>query len=116
MAIVLLLFRDLVGAIAMPALAGLLIVVGFRTLKPAEATSVWKTGLIQQVVMVITFVMALVMPLQYAVLAGVALAVLLYVIDQSNKITVVQWQWEPGELPVESDVPDVVKPNIDRTE
>jgi SulP family sulfate permease len=110
-AIVILLFGKSVGAIAMPALAGLLIVVGFRTLKPGQVNSVWKTGLVQRVVMVITFVSALLIPLQYAVLMGVAMSVLLYVFRQSNIITVVQWKWEPGQLPVESDAPEAVPPN-----
>ena len=109
MAICILLFGKFIGAIAMPALAGLLIVVGFRTLKPAQVRMVWKTGLVQQVVMVLTFVAALLIPLQYAVLLGVAMAVLLFVFQQSNKITVKAWTLEEGQqLPVESDPPEVV--------
>ena len=111
MAITILLFGKYVGAIAMPSLAALLIVVGFRTLKPHQIEMVWKTGLIQQVVMVITFVAALLIPLQYAVLMGVALAILLFVFQQSNKVTVVEWRWEPGQLPVESTPPEVVPSN-----
>lgn len=110
-AVVILLFGKSVGAIAMPALAGLLIVVGFRTLKPDQVSSVWKTGLVQRVIMVITFLAALVIPLQYAVLVGVALAVVLYVFRQSNQITVVEWSWQPGELPVESEPPEAVPAN-----
>jgi SulP family sulfate permease len=72
---------------------------------------VWKTGYVQQVVMLITFVAALLIPLQYAVLLGVALAVVLYVFRQSNKITIVEWKVQPGQLPVESDVPEVVPSN-----
>ena len=107
-AVVILLFGKYVGLIAMPALAGLLIVVGFRTLKPQDVGMVWQTGLVQKVVMVITFVAALLIPLQYAVLMGVALAVVLYIFKQSNKITVVEWTWEPGQLPVESNAPETV--------
>jgi SulP family sulfate permease len=92
----------------MPALAGLLIVVGFRTLKPDQVKMVWKTGLVQQVVMVITFVAAMLMPLQFAVLIGVGMAVLLFVFQQSNKITVVAWAIEPGRYPVESTPPAAV--------
>jgi SulP family sulfate permease len=111
MAISLLLFGESIGAIAMPALAGLLLVVGFRTLKLESVQTVWRTGLIQQVVMVTTFVAALLIPLQYAVLVGVALAVLLFVFNQSNKITVVEWEWQAGQLPIESDPPDIVVSN-----
>ena len=98
-ALVIVLFGRLVGLIAMPALAGLLIVVGFRTLKPAEIVMVWKTGLTQDAVMVLTFAAALLVPLQYAVLLGVGLAVLLFVFQQSNKISVKAWKIEPGQYP-----------------
>jgi SulP family sulfate permease len=101
-------FGGLVGLIAMPALAGLLIVIGCRTLKPSQMTSVWKTGLTQQMVMLLTFVACLLMPLQYAVLIGVGLAVLLYVIQQSNHVRVVAWHMEPGQYPIEGNPPDEV--------
>ena len=110
MAVCILLFGRFIGAIAMPALAGLLIVVGFRTLKPAQIEMVWKTGWVQRTIMLLTFVSALLIPLQYAVLIGVALAVLLFVIQQSNKITVKEWVLEAGQLPVEKDPPQVIPP------
>jgi SulP family sulfate permease len=110
-AVVILLFADSVGYIALPAIAGLLIVVGFRTLKPAQIEMVWQTGAIQQVVMAITFVACLFIPLQYAVLVGVALSLLLFVAERSNQIKVKAWKWEPGELPIEYDAPDIVPAN-----
>jgi len=48
MAVVIVLFGGFVSAVALPAIAGLLIVVGFRTLKPAQIEMVWKTGMVQQ--------------------------------------------------------------------
>jgi len=110
-AIALLLFGGAISAIAMPALAGLLIVVGFGTFRVDEITMVWQTGRIQQVVMVITFGFALLIPLQYAVLVGVALAIILFVVDQSNKITIKEWVLQDGQLPIEQDVPEVLEPN-----
>jgi SulP family sulfate permease len=101
-------FGRQVGAIAMPALAGLLIVIGFRTLKLSQMTSVWKTGLTQQIVMLLTFIACLLVPLQYAVLFGVALAVLLYVVHQSNRVRVVAWRVEPGQYPIEVEPPKEV--------
>ncbi|HMQ33810.1 MAG TPA: SulP family inorganic anion transporter [Chloroflexaceae bacterium] len=96
-----LLFGGLVGLMAMPALAGLLIVIGFRTLKLGQVETVWKTGPVQQTVMVLTFVAGLLFPLQYAVLMGVGLAVLLYVFQQSNRVRVVALRIAPGQYPVE---------------
>jgi len=109
--IALLLFGGAISALAMPALAGLLIVVGFGTLKIDEINLVWKTGTVQQTVMVITFIFTLLIPLQYAVLLGVDLAILLFVFNQSNKITVKEWTLSEGQLPVEHDAPEVLPPN-----
>jgi SulP family sulfate permease len=50
MAIVVLVFGGLVGYVAMPALAGLLMLIGFRTIKPDDLLSVWRTGIVQKVV------------------------------------------------------------------
>jgi len=87
-----------------------LIVVGVRTLKPVQVAMVWKTGLTQDAVMGLTFFSALILPLQYAVLLGVGLAVLLYVIHQSNQITVKAWDVQPGRFPVEEAPPRAVPP------
>jgi SulP family sulfate permease len=92
----------------MPVLAGLLIVVGFRTLKLEQVRMVGKTGWVQQTVMLLTFVAALFVPLQYAVLVGVGLAVLLFVFNQSNKITVRAWELGVGRYPVEGAPPTEV--------
>jgi SulP family sulfate permease len=109
--IALLLFGGAISALAMPALAGLLIVVGFGTLKIDDINLVWKTGKIQQVVMVITFIFTLLIPLQYAVLIGVSLAILLFVFNQSNKIAIKEWIYREGQLPIEQDAPGIVAPN-----
>ena len=69
---------------------------------------VWQTGAVQQAVMALTFFAALFIPLQYAVLLGVALAVMLYVFQQSNKVTVKAWEIGPGQYPVEKVPPSVV--------
>lgn len=72
MAVVILGFAGLVGHVAMPALAGLLILVGYRTVKPDELRSVWKTGPVQKTVLTTSFALTMLIPLQYAVLAGSA--------------------------------------------
>ncbi len=111
MAAVILLFGSAVGYIALPAIAGLLIVVGFRTLKPSQIERVWNTGLVERVVMVITFVCCLLIPLQHAVLVGVALALILFVLKQSNQVTVKQFVGSPDEMPIEQAPVESVPPN-----
>ena len=88
MAVIIVALGDLLDQVAMPALAGLLIVVGFRTISPVDFSSVWRTGGVQKVVMGTTFVLTIIIPIQYAVLIGVGLSVLLYVAGQSNKVTI----------------------------
>ncbi|HET8930443.1 MAG TPA: SulP family inorganic anion transporter [Acidimicrobiales bacterium] len=85
---VLLVLSDVIGRVAMPALAGLLMVVGFRTISLGDLRSVWRTGPAQKIVMGVTFALTVVIPLQYAVLTGVALSVLLYVVNQSNQVVI----------------------------
>ena len=75
---------------------------------------VWKTGPVQQLVMGITFVFCLLIPLQYAVLIGVAMSLLMFVIQQSNKITIKQWVATEGPYPIEQDPPETV-PAVSRT-
>ena len=111
MALVIVLFGPSIGNIAMPAMAGLLIVIGFRTFKPAQVEMVWKTGSVQQAVMGITFISCLLIPLQYAVLVGVAMSLLMFVIQQSNKITIRQWKETEGPYPIEQDPPKTLPAN-----
>lgn len=87
---VVLLFGSAVGYLAMPALAGLLILVGFRTIKPPDIQAVWKAGVVQRAVLVVTFALTMVVPLQYAVLVGVGVSVVLHVVQQSNKVVIKQ--------------------------
>ncbi len=110
MAIVILLFGSAVGYIAMPALAGLLMTVGYRTVKPADIKAVWKTGRIQAMVMSVTFVLTMVIALQYAVLIGVGISMILFIIKQSNQIVIKRWLVnEDGDLR-EVDAPVDVPP------
>jgi sulfate permease, SulP family len=104
-AIIVLLFADLVKLIAMPALAGLLIVVGFQTIKPAAIQTVWQTGLEPRAVMLITFVGTMIMPLQFAVLMGVGISILLYIGQQANRITLVEMIPVEGGFPIERPAP-----------
>jgi SulP family sulfate permease len=112
MAVVILVFAGAVGAIAMPALAGLLVLIGFRTFRPDQARMVWNTGHTQAVVLVSTFVLTILIPLQYAVLVGVSFSVLLFVARQSNKITITRWTFrEGGALPREEEPPATLPPH-----
>jgi sulfate permease, SulP family len=100
-----LLLSDVVGYVAMPALGGLLVLIGWRSLKVDQLLLTWRTGPVPATTMAITFVLTLIIPLQYAVLVGVGLAVLLHVGRQSNRVVVKRWVFDDGGLPTEADPP-----------
>ena len=104
-AAIVLLAAPLVELVPMPALAALLIVAGYQGLRVPEAVIAWKTGRISRVVMLVTFIATLVVPLQFAVLFGVALSVVLHVFRQSNKVVVTQWVLQPQGFPLEQPAP-----------
>jgi len=112
MATSILLFSNAVGYIAMPALAALLMLVGYRTIKPDDIKAVWRTGATQATVMTVTFVLTMLIPLQNAVMVGIGISLILFVIKQSNRMTLKRWEMDdtrgrmkevdpPGEVGVD---------------
>jgi sulfate permease, SulP family len=111
MAVVIVAFGDAVGNIAMPALAGLLILIGIRTVKPAELATVWHIGIVQKVVLSVTFALTMLIPLQYAVLVGVGLSIVLHVVRQSNQVSVSQQLLDSDGQLVETVPPLMLPPD-----
>ena len=111
MAVVIVAFGEVVGHVAMPALAGLLMLIGFRTVKPADLQSVWRVGTVQKVVLVVTFLLTMIIPLQYAVLVGVGVSVILHVVRQSNQITIRRWELDAEGHVIEAHPPATVRPD-----
>jgi len=100
-AMIVLLAAPMVERVPMPALAALLIVAGFQGLRLPQAGIVWKTGRVSATVMIVTFIATLLVGLQYAILFGMALSIVLHVFRQSNKVVVIQWVLQPGGFPLE---------------
>jgi SulP family sulfate permease len=111
MGVVIVAFGDAVGNIAMPALAGLLMLIGIRTIKPADLATVWKAGTVQKVVLTVTFTLTMLVPLQYAVLIGVGLSIVLHVVRQSNQVVVRQQVLQADGHLLETDPPPVLAPS-----
>ena len=86
--------------------------IGYRTIKPADIAAVWRTGPVQKVVLVTTFVLTMIIPLQYAVLVGVGVSIILHVIRQSNRMHRASALRRPatGNL-VETDPPTIIPAN-----
>jgi len=109
MALVVLLFGPVAGLVAMPSLAALLMLIGFRTLKPDQIRMVWRTGSTQATVMTTTFLLTLLVPMQYAVMVGVGISVILFVARQSNRVTIKRWEFRSDSLrPTETEPPAVL--------
>jgi len=110
-AVIVLLAAPLVERVPMPALAALLIVAGFQGLRLPQAGIVWKTGRVSATVMIATFIATLLVGLQYAILFGMALSIVLHVFRQSNKVVVIEWVLQPEGFPLEQRPPKKVPSN-----
>lgn len=110
-ATIVLLAAPLVELAPMPALAALLIVAGVQGLRLPQALTIWNTGRVPAATMVLTFAATLLVPLQFAVLWGIGLSILLHVFRQSNKVVLKEWVLQPGGFPLEQDAPARLESN-----
>ncbi len=90
MALLVIVFPEVVSYVAMPALAMLLILASITTIKPSEALSIWRTGWTSRLAIVTTFLSTLLLPIQAAVGIGVTLSALLYVNESSTDVSLVE--------------------------
>jgi SulP family sulfate permease len=92
-AIIILLFGNLVELAAMPAVAAILIYAGYGS----------------RLVMIVTFLSTLILPIQYAILLGVVLSILFYVITSAGEVRIMELvQTEDGyfeEHPAPEELP-----------
>lgn len=83
-------FGGIVEQFPLPAIAALLVVAGYQAFKVEKWNDVWFTGWVPRLVMLATFIATLLLPIQYAVLLGIALSLLLYVYRSSLDVQVKQ--------------------------
>ena len=83
-------FGNFIEYLAMPAIAGLLIVAGYEAIKPANIMDVWDTGLAPRLIMAATFAATLILPVQQAVFFGVIVATLQYIYSASVDVNIVE--------------------------
>jgi len=110
-AILILLFGNLIGHLALSALAGLLMVVGFQTIKFREINKIWRTSTTSRALMIATFVATLIVPLQWAIFFGVALSFAIFAYRESESTTIVEVVSTAGSLPIEQPAPMVLPSN-----
>jgi SulP family sulfate permease len=85
-----LLFAGLIELVALPAVGALLVVAGYGAIKFADIEDVRDTGPGPRWTMIITFVATLFLPIQYAVLLGVVLSIMIYLYRSSTDIRLVE--------------------------
>lgn len=100
-----LVLKDLFALIPLAALGGLLIAVGLQSLRVDAIRTVWETSVPSRVAMGMTLASSLIMPLQYAVFVGVAISVMMHVLQSSARVRLVELVPVAGGFPVEQDAP-----------
>jgi SulP family sulfate permease len=110
-AILILLFGAAIGKIALSALAGLLIVVGFQTIKFREINKIARTSSRARWLMIATFAATLIVPLQWAIFFGVAASFVAFAYRESESTTIVEVLSPEGGIPIEQPAPTVLPSN-----
>ncbi|NUT47365.1 MAG: SulP family inorganic anion transporter [Saccharothrix sp.] len=105
MLLVLIAFSGLVGLVAMPTLAAVLIFAAIGSLRPGELRTVLRTGRVSQIAVITTFLATLFLPVAAAVGIGVALSLLLQLNQEALDLSVVQLVPQEGGGLVERPAP-----------
>ena len=90
MLVILIAFAGVVGEVAMPTLAAVLIFAAIGAIRPHELATIWRTGYRSQIALAATFTATLFLPVAAAVGIGVALSLLLQLNQEAMDLTVVE--------------------------
>jgi SulP family sulfate permease len=90
MLVILVVFAGLVGQVAMPTLAAVLIFAAVGALRPHQLATIWRTGRLSQIAIAGTFVATLFLPVAAAVGVGVVLSLMLQLNQEAMDLTVVE--------------------------
>jgi len=90
MVVILIVFAELVGKVAMTTLAAVLIYAAIGSFRPRQLTTIWHSGRLSQIAMAATFVATLFMPVAAAVGVGVAISLLLQLNQEAMDLKVVE--------------------------
>jgi SulP family sulfate permease len=109
--IIVLIFSGQVENLALPAIAALLIVAGYESIKVDNIRDVWNTGRGARGMLLFTFALTLVLPVQYAVLLGVLLAMGYYIYQSSTDIGLAELVLQADGTFIEREGPKQLAPN-----
>jgi SulP family sulfate permease len=89
--VIILVAGPLAELIPLPALAGILILIGIELIyQPREITCIWKYSRPGRWGMIATFISTQVLPLQYSIYIGVLLSLAIYLVTSTREATVVR--------------------------
>ncbi len=95
MLVILVAFSGVVGVVAMPTLAAVLIVAAIGSLRVGQIQSIMRTGPNSQIALVATFLATLFLPITAAVGIGVVLSLMLQLNQEAIDLKVVEWVPRP---------------------
>ena len=110
-AIIILVFGDFIGKIAIAALAGLLMVVGFQTIKFGEINKIARTSKRALWLMIVTFAATLIVPLQWAIFFGVAASFVVFAYREAESTAIVEVVSQESGIPIEQPAPAALPSN-----
>ena len=108
MGIILLAFSGLVGKVAMPTLAAVLVYAGAKAVSPRELVAVARAGRIPALAMVATFTAVLALPVAQAVGVGVIVSLILQLNQEALDLKVVRLEHDAAGRLTESRPPHAV--------
>ena len=91
MLVILVALSGVVGVVAMPTLAAVLMVAAVGSLRVGQIRSIMRTSVNSQIAMITTFVATLFLPITAAVGIGVALSLMLQLNQEAMDLKVVEW-------------------------
>jgi sulfate permease, SulP family len=95
MLLVLVIFGGVVGLVALPTLAAVLIYAAVGSVKPAEIVTIMRTAMDSRIALTTTFLATLLLPIQAAVGIGVALSLLLQLRTGAMDLKIVEMVPQP---------------------
>jgi sulfate permease, SulP family len=111
MLIILVAFSGVVGLVAMPTLAAILIFAAVGSVRPREIMNILRTGRVSQIAVVATFLATLFLPVAAAVGVGVALSLVLQLNQEAMDLKVVELVPHDGGRFVEHPAPRALTSN-----
>ena len=90
MLLILVAFSGIIGTVAQPTLAALLIVAGVSSINPGQVITILRTGTVSKVALVTTFAATLFFPVAAAVGTGVALSLILQLNQEAMDLRIVE--------------------------